>query len=241
MTAVAEAVYVFGIVPDDVAESVERGDGIDIVSNGSVAAVVGSVPADRPLGADDLRRHDRVIASFVDSGIPVLPMRFGAAVADRAAVVSDLLEPNADAYTAALDKLTGVVQFTVQVRYERTGLLREILADDPNVLSARAVAGDPAASTAAKMRLGELVVAAIGRRRPADAEHIRFTLAPRVRALRVTLADDPDSVAQLACLVRSDRTDKFIDTLERLARDLADTMRLRLLGPLAPYDFVPNT
>jgi hypothetical protein len=33
---------------------------------------------------------------------------------------------------------------------------------------------------------------------------------------------------------------EFDDAVEDLGRDLAGRVRLRLLGPLAPYDFVPE-
>jgi hypothetical protein len=241
MTALAQAMYVFGVVPADASlgELAEQ-TGTELVVAGPVAAVVGSLAPGATLGADDLRRHDRVVAALVEQHIPVLPMRFGIAVADADAVVADVLEPNADTYAAALAELTGLVQFTVQVRYERTGVLREIVADNPEVAAARIAAAEPAASTATKLRLGELVVAAIGRRRSADAERIRAAVAPAARDVHVTLAEDPDSVGQLACLVAADDSERFIDLLEGLARDNAAVLRLRLLGPLAPYDFVPG-
>jgi hypothetical protein len=241
MTAVAQAAYVFGIVPAGTTASGPDLDGIDIVADGPVAAVIGSVPADSVLGAADLRRHDQVIAALVADGVAVLPMRFGAAVVDRDAVRSDVLAPNTDRYVTALDALTGLVQFTVQVRYERTGVVREIVAGDPEVAAARIAASQPAASMAAKLRLGELVVASIERRRARDADRISAEISPLVRDLHVSLGEDPDSVAQIACLVSADAGDEFVARLEELARECATTMRLRLLGPLAPYDFVPTS
>src|SRR5689334_15190970 len=109
MTAVSNttdhAVYVFGVVASSLLDDddVQLPDDVGVVPAGPVAAVVGQVGTDRRLGlASDVRRHDRVIAHFVERSITILPMRFGAVVTESQALVRDVLEPNGRAFADAL-------------------------------------------------------------------------------------------------------------------------------------------
>src|SRR3954469_20779176 len=113
MTATVQtACYVFGIVPADAPLPANDGAGLaaglKLVEAGDLAAVVGSVPTDRPLGrAADLRAHDRGVADPVGAGAAVLPMRFGAVVVDEAGVVDELLVPHRAEFEEALATLKG--------------------------------------------------------------------------------------------------------------------------------------
>jgi hypothetical protein len=50
----------------------------------------------------------------------------------------------------------------------------------------------------------------------------------------------PEDVINAAFLVERERIQEFEDAVENVGRDLDGRVRLRLLGPLAPYDFVPE-
>jgi hypothetical protein len=50
----------------------------------------------------------------------------------------------------------------------------------------------------------------------------------------------PEDLINAAFLVERERVRVFEDAVEDLGRDLIGRVRLRLLGPLAPYDFVPE-
>jgi hypothetical protein len=218
-TAVDAGCYVFGIVPSGapVPTPDETGPaaGLQLISCGEIAALVGRLPAD-----------------VVRAGTPVLPMRFGAVVADEEAVVSELLEPNRDEFTEALSALRGRVQYTVRVGYEEEPVLREVLAAHPEI---RQLHGRP--DDAARMRLGELVVRALEQRRPAEASAIltEFVGTADVRVREVTA---PDEVLDVAFLVDAEQGAEFERHVEEVAARHAGRLRFRLVGPTAAYDFV---
>jgi Gas vesicle synthesis protein GvpL/GvpF len=240
-TAVDASCYVFGIVPADapLPEPDDEGPAADLelISAGAIAALVGVLPPDRPLGrAADLRAHDRVLSELVAAGTPVLPMRFGAVLVDRSAVVAELLVPHQDRFRDGLEAIRGRVQYTLKVRYEQDAVLRDVLRDHPEIERLR---GDPdqPGSTAAKIRLGELVVRALERRRGADASRV---LADLVGTADVRMHDPsaPEDVLDAAFLVDADHADEFADRVSGLAEQHAGRLRFRLLGPSAAYDFV---
>jgi hypothetical protein len=250
MTSVALApCYVFGIVPaTDVGSrpiagaQPSGGSGITairVVSRGALAAVVGSAPVDRPIGrAADLRTHDAVLASLVADEVPVLPLRFGAVLADEQAVLDELLEPHHDEFVRALEQLRGRLQFVVRARYEQDTILREVLADHPEI--ARLRQHPDQADWNQQIRLGELVVAALERRRPGDAETVLAALTPLAVAVRRQEVSAADEVLHLAVLVDRSSRNEFERAVEECGRSFAGRIRFRLVGPVAPYDFVPE-
>jgi hypothetical protein len=208
-----------------------------LVPFGRVAAVVGTVPADRPLGrAADLVGHDRVLAQLVTSGTAVLPFRFGAVVTDEDAVVTGLLEPNHDEFAAALRTLDGRVQYMLKARYEQDAALLEVLERHPEIDALRRK-GDYA-SLNEKIRLGELVVSALAEMRPGDAAALLVVLALRSADMRVHEPSEPDEVLNVAFLVDHERIAAFEQAVESVAHEAAGRIRIRLVGPVAAYDFV---
>jgi hypothetical protein len=51
-------------------------------------------------------------------------------------------------------------------------------------------------------------------------------------------SNDPEQVLDSAFLVSRDRRHEFEHAVDQLGSELADSVKLRLIGPLAPYDFV---
>lgn len=252
MTAIAlDACYVFGIVRDDARTSSVIDDlgaahedaaglhAIRLVGQDGIAAVVGSLPADRALGqAKDLRTHDRVLAAVVEAGGPVLPLRFGAVLSDESAVVDELLRPHEDRFTAGLEQLRGRVQYTVRARYEQEPVLREIVATHPEIAALRQ-SGDTT-DMATQMRMGQLIVGALEQLRPADAAGLLADLEPTVVSLRSHEPATADEVVHLAALVDTRASERFEQAVEDCGRRSAGRLRIRLVGPVAAYDFVPE-
>src|SRR3954470_15171118 len=95
-TSVVAPCYVFGVVragtPVPAVDAAGPAAGLRLVEAGDLAAIVGSPPGDRPLGrAVDLVAHDQVLGAFVAAGTTVVPLQFGALLADESAVVEDIL------------------------------------------------------------------------------------------------------------------------------------------------------
>jgi len=239
MTATVQTgCYVFGIVPAGTPVPATDGTGpaagLRLVAAGDLAALVGTVPTDRPLGrAADLRAHDRVLAAVVAAGTAVLPMRFGAVVSSEDAVVTELLTPHRAEFGEALDALRGRVQYAVKVRYDQDEVLRGLLATDPEIRRLRGRGDDPGA----QLQLGERVVRALEQLRPGDASEVLTELMGTVD-VRVREVSAPDEVLNAAFLVERDRAAEFEQRAEQLAARHAGRLRIALVGPSAAYDFV---
>lgn len=236
--------YVYGVVPaDTVLPEGLRGLGpsgkVSLVAVGNLAAVVGEVPVDRPLGTrDDLVAHESVVDA-VAGATTILPMRFPAVI-EEAGVVDELLGPNEEFFLRALADLEGRVQYTVKGRYEQDVVLREVIEDDEELRAlqehVRTLPDD--ASYYDRVKLGELVVAAIEQKREADAAELYDQLEGLAVAIVPHPPAQPEDVIDAALLIDRADIDAFGEAVEALGEAWSGRIRFRLLGPLAPYDFV---
>jgi hypothetical protein len=240
------ATYVYGLVgadtdlPDDL-KGLGPSGRVTTVTHGQVAAIVSDVPVDRPLGTrDDLLAHEAVVDT-VAATTAVLPMRFPAVVEEKG-VVEELLGPHHDRFVAVLGELEGRVQFTLKGRYEQEPVLRELIEGDPEIRALQEKVRDlpEDASYYDRVRLGELIVAGLEERRDDEAAQMLQRLEPLAAGTVANQPGQPDDVVNAAFLVERERAAEFESAVEDLGRDLAGRVRLRLLGPLAPYDFVPE-
>lgn len=236
--------YVYGVVPAG-SPGVEGltgvdGAGIELVPHGAVAAVVGVIRVERPPGRRaDLVAHHEVLDALAARG-PVVPVRFGSVMRDRQEVVELLLAQDEDRLAGLLEELTGRSQFNLRGSYQESAVLAEVVAEDPEVAALRERTRDlpEDAGYADRVRLGELVARAMEAKREVDAQIVLDAVLPLCTAHRIRPGGGVDHVLDVALLVDDDRRGTFEETLESVAEGVHERVRLRLMGPLAPYDFV---
>jgi len=239
--------YVYGIVERDV-EVVPGSTGVadaavELIQDGRVAALVSKIGLDRPLGTpDDLVAHKELLdATAADA--PVLPFRFGAVLASPDAVIQELMEPNDEEFEDALRYLDGTAQYVVRARYVEATVLREILDENPKAARLRDRIGtEPDETTKGlQIQLGEILNAAMEAKRNADTRALVDALEPVAAATAIRQPTHEMDAAHVAILERKEQRSDVEDTLTALAQDWAGRTDLRLLGPMAPYDFVVTT
>ncbi|WP_024874168.1 GvpL/GvpF family gas vesicle protein [Saccharomonospora piscinae] len=238
--------YVYGIVPADVETDPEvRGLGdppgeITVVRHGDVAALVSDLTIDRPLGTpEDLRTHAEILDATA-AEVPVLPLRFGAVLTDTDAVSAELLAEHHDEFAAALTELEGKAEYIVKGRYDERAVLAEILSENGEAQRLRdAIRDKPEEATRnERIALGELIANTITAKREQDT---RTTVAA-LEKLGLTVAErepthERDAV-YVACLADTGAQADLENLVDDLAGRWGERVDLRLLGPLAAYDFV---
>lgn len=241
------ATYVYAVVgagidlPEGL-EPVGEGQEIAVIDHGKLAAVVSDIAPDRSLGRRaDLIAHETVVNTLARE-TTVLPMRFGGVVSDDRAVVDELLDGNHDYFAWALEQLEGCHQFVLHGRYDQDELVRGVLEADPHLaeLSAALRGQDPDAAYYERIRLGEGIAKQVEQIRGADAERTVSALEPFAVALAVKEIADEDGAVHVAALIHRDRRSDFDQAVDALGDEWGDRIRLQLLGPVAPYDFLPE-
>lgn len=243
-TAGQTGCYVYGIVPVDVKVNsgvygVENRE-VRLVRCGAVAALVSDVDLSGPLGTpENLKSHQGILDSSI-TDLPVLPVRFGAVLTNEYAVVDELLEPHHDEFVAALEELDGRAEYLVKGRYIEQVILEEILSQDHTAaqLRRRIPGADADATRGMRIRLGELISNSIAAKREEDT---RLLLSAMESHSEASFVRDPThelDAVHVAFLLDVSKANE----LERAAGELGGRwegrVELRILGPMAPYDFV---
>jgi Gas vesicle synthesis protein GvpL/GvpF len=239
-------VYVYGILPGDV--EVEQGAAgvgdppgeVRVVRRRDLAALVSDIEPDLPLGRpEDLVAHQELLDATA-ADVPVLPLRFGAVVASDDAVAEELLGAHYDEFRAALEQLEGYAEYVVKGRYVQDAVLREVLAEDPQakLLGEQIKGADPDATRELRMQLGEIITNAVDAKRGADTR----TLGDAVAGLAVASVVRPPTheldAVYTALLAETSAEQDLEQAVQRVAGDWDGRVELRLIGPMAAYDFI---
>jgi Gas vesicle synthesis protein GvpL/GvpF len=243
------ACYVYGILPEDIELSSDMtgvGDPpgrLRVVRSDDLAALVSDVDPARPLGSpEDLRAHKEILDASA-AEVPVLPLRFGAVLASEDAVTRELLQPFHDEFSAALDQLDGLAEYVVKGRYVESGILDEVLSENPRAerLREELRGKDPNATRDLRIQLGELISDAVSAKREKDTRTLQDAMADHCAASFVREPTHEDDAVHVAFLVETGQEKEMEKVVEDLAREWEGRVELRVLGPMAAYDFVGTT
>ena len=208
---------------------------VRVLQEGDLAAIVSDAPEGLRPKRRDLLAHQNVL-SEAGAGGCILPMRFGSVAPDDD-TVTGVLADRSEHYQERLRTLEGKVEYNVKATHDEEAVLHRVMSDNPEiraVTEANRKAGG--GSYDDRLRLGEMVVAAVKAREAEDAGEVQRTLEPVADAISV----GPESsgwLANVSFLVERDAAASFLETVDQLRKDHPH-LDLRVNGPLPPYSFV---
>jgi hypothetical protein len=213
---------------------------VRVVRSDNLAALVSDVDVSRPLGAPpDLVAHEQIVDATA-AEVPVLPARFGAVMSSEEAVAEELLDANHDEFDEALQELDGRAQFVVKGRYVEQAILSEVLSENRQAarLADKLRNADPDATRDARIKLGEIINGTIAAKRSKDTRTLGDAMQGHSVASVVREPTHELDAVHVAFLVETDGESEMEQVIEDLARDWEGRIEVRLLGPMAAYDFV---
>jgi hypothetical protein len=234
--------YVYAVLPaDQVVAGLHGLDDAEVeyVVHEGLAAAVSRIPLDRPPGRRaELTAHQGVVEALAKEGA-VVPVRFGSVLDPEDEAVRELLEQEGDRFAAVLERLAGHVQLNLRATYVEDQVLAEVVASDPEIAELRRRTRDLPDGTMHPdlVRLGEAVSRAMEIRRTDDGTALLDQVVPLVADRSVRPGGGVDHLLDVALLVESDRVEELEEVLETLAEAWHERIRMRLVGPVAPYDF----
>jgi len=239
-------IYVYGILPADVELTSEMpgvGDPpgqVRVVQSDGLAALVSEVDVTRPLGSpEDLRVHKEILDASATE-LPVLPLRFGAVLASEDAVAEELLAANHDEFATAISELDGRAEYVVKGRYIEQAVLDEVLSGNKRAarLADKIRGKNPDATRDARIQLGEMINEGVSAKREEDTRVLGNAMKGHCVASVVREPTHELDAAHVAFLVDTDKEDDMERVIENLAHDWQGWIEVRLIGPMAAYDFV---
>ncbi|WP_128382059.1 GvpL/GvpF family gas vesicle protein [Streptomyces cavernae] len=234
--------YIYGItagshpsLPDGIDGVGEPAQKVRIVKEGELAAVVSDAPEGLRPKRRDLLAHQNVLQE-AGAGGTVLPMRFGSLAPDDETVANVLAE-RVDHYQERLRTLAGRVEYNVKATHNEEAVLHLVMAESPEIrAAAEANRRADGGSYDDRIKLGEMVAAAVQAREAEDSEVLRQNLEPVAEAV----SPGPEStgwLANLSFLISGDDAARFLETVEQI-RTSHPHLEVRVNGPLPPYSFV---
>jgi hypothetical protein len=235
--------YVYGVVRADGAAPAENGIAgapLELVDAGEVAALTSVAPGEYlEAGREDLLAHSRVLEAMLEQGT-VLPMRFGVVVPDEETLRGRLLEGHREELLAQLAEMDGKVEFALKGLYEEEEILRELIGADREIGQLKdAIAGKSESATYyERIRLGELIAAALAARQEGDEAKVVEELRPHAVAVRVGEPIHERMAVNASFLVERSALPGFDRTVDAIGGREAGRIRFRVTGPLPPHSFV---
>ncbi|MEV6052906.1 GvpL/GvpF family gas vesicle protein [Streptomyces sp. NPDC052107] len=234
--------YVYGItarshpaLPEGMTGVGESARPVRVLTAGDLVAVVSDAPEGLRPKRRDLLAHQNVLAEVGAAGC-VLPMRFGI-IADSDDDVTQVLTERAEHYRERLRELDGKVEYNIKATHVEEAVLHLVMAENADVRAlAEANRRSGGGGYDDKIRLGEMVAAAVKAKEAEDAGEVQGLLTPFSAAVSV----GPESTGWLvnvSFLVARDSAERFIAAVEQV-RKSHPHLELRANGPLPPYSFV---
>ncbi|GAA2915433.1 MULTISPECIES: GvpL/GvpF family gas vesicle protein [Streptomyces] len=208
---------------------------VRILREGELAAIVSEAPEGLRPKRRDLLAHQSVLSEAGAAG-SVLPMRFGSVAPDDNSITGVLAE-RAEHYKERLRALEGRVEYNVKANHVEEAVLHQVMAQSPDIRGLAEANREPGGgSYDDKIRLGEMVAAAVKAREADDATALRGALDSAAEDVSV----GPEStgwLANVSYLVDRESAENFLAAVEQARKDMPH-LEVRINGPLPPYSFV---
>jgi hypothetical protein len=236
------ALYLYGIagtarLPLDPVFGLEGG--VTQLEHGGLSAIVGTPPKgglhelSREKAVRLLLSHQEVLEAAMMRAT-VLPVKFGT-VAPSEAAVRSLLHQQRDMLAGLLAEFSGCTQMEIVVLWQPETVFAEIAAE-PAIAEVRKEA-QQGASEALAVKIGQMVKAALDRRRSAMQARLNEVLGPVVMDIAFNALMDDRMAANLAVLISKTDAGKLDGALERLDTESGGRLTFRCVGPLPPSSF----
>jgi len=218
----------------------EMGCAVSTVSYMSLAAVISDSPV---VVYDNSRRNmmaHTVVLEEVMRDFTLLPVRFGTVAPNAEAIQEQVLQRRYDELTQSLGEIEGRVELGLKAFWYEGAIYEEIVAENSPVRRLRDSLRDrtPEESYYDRIRLGEMVEAAMERKRNVDSEKVLDRLRPLVYKTRTNQLITDRMVLNAAFLVDRDNEAAFDQAVQALDADMGKRMMFKYVGPVAPYNFV---
>ena len=205
------------------------GASVSLLADGPVAILVSPLPAEgEPGDPESLAAHARVVQQAFEAGV-VAPFRFPTIVASDDETVHELVRPHRDWLLETLDRLEGLEELRLRVRYDEDAAVAEVLAANPRLAKLRG-------RTDTALRLGEAIVAELRHQAVQDSQAILAAVRPLIEDAMVDAVGGERDVLTASLLIHRGRAQEVDDAAERWAAE-RPPVQIQLLGPLPPYSF----
>ena len=221
----------------------ERGDIVHTVSHEDLAAVVSDSPIiEYESSRRNMMAHTLVLEEVMRD-FAILPIRFGTIAPSSEAIQGQVLKRRYEEMNNLLDEMEGRKELGLKALWYEEVLFREIVEENPPIRQLRdSLAGlPPQQSYHDRIRLGEMVHTALGKKRDADAEMILARLRPLAYRSKSNPVVTDRMVLNAAFLVDVSREAEFDQAVQQQDAEMGSRLMFKYVDQVPPYNFVSIT
>jgi hypothetical protein len=218
----------------------ERGDIVCTVSSEDLAAVVSDSPIiEYESSRRNMMAHTLVLEEVMRE-FAILPIRFGTVASSSEAIQEKVLKRRGREMNALLDEMDGRKELGLKAFWYEEAIFREIVEENPPIRELRdSLAGlPPQQSYYDRIHLGEMVKAALDKKRGADAEMILARLRPLACRYKSNPVVTDRNIVNAAFLVDGSRDSEFDQAVRQLDAEMGHRLMLKYVDQAPPYNFV---
>jgi hypothetical protein len=219
----------------------ERGDIVQTIGFRDLAAVVSDSPViDYDSSRRNMMAHTIVLEEVMSQFSTMLPVRFGTVAPSDDAIVHKVLERRYGEFHGLLEEMDGMIELGLKAFWYEEIVFQELLSENLDIRQLRDKLNGrrPEETYYERIRLGELIEAAMWRKRDQDTETILGPLRPLVERTKANKVITDRMVLNCAFLLKRSRQEEFDQVIQRLDEQMAKRLMFKYVGPVPPYNFV---
>ena len=218
----------------------ERGDIVHTVHFENLAAVVSDSPV---VEYENSRRNmmaHTVVLEEVMKRLSILPVRFGTVAPSAEVIQEQVLKRRLGELNGLLNEMDGQIEMGLKAIWYEGIVFEEIVHEHATIRHLRdELTGRPAEQTYyERIRLGEMIESAMGKKREQDAEHLLERLRPLAGRTQTNKVITDRMVLNAAFLLDRQREAEFDRVVEQLDAEMGKRLMFKYVGPVPPYNFV---
>lgn len=218
----------------------ERGDVVHTAHLKGLAAVVSDSPI---VEYENTRRnmmaHTKVLEEVMREFV-ILPVRFGTVGPSTEAIQEQVLNGRYEELNRLVAEMEGRVELGLKAFWYEEVIFQEIVEENPPIrrLSDTLMSRPAEETYYDRIRLGEMVGAAMERKRDEDAEEILARLRPLTYKTRTNKVITDRMVLNGAFLVDQSCEAEFDEAVQKLDAQMGHRLMFKYVGLVPPYNFV---
>lgn len=218
----------------------DRGDEVNTLGFRDLACVISSTPMTKfVISRKNLIAHEKAIEKVMKEYDAVLPVRF-CTVATSSEEIRNLLMKNYQVLKNSLRSMDNKIELGLKVFWQNMEDVFKEIASTKKIrrLKEKLIKNSISGNTNEKVSLGKKVKEILEIKRDIEAENILEILKPKCIEFRRNKIIGDKMILNCAFLIDKSHARDFDDHVEKLNKIYKDRLKLKYIGPIAPFNFV---
>jgi len=216
-----------------------RGDEVYTICFDDIAALVSNAPIKKyRISRENSITHEKAIEAVMAEHT-VLPVRFATVTEDEEKVM-EILEAEYERFRELLNQMKDKTELGIKAIFKEDVVYKDILEkyEDVRGLKEKIAVLPPEKTHHQRMKIGEMVEAALQQEKQTIEEDILNTLSPLAVEVKTNAAYYELMIINGAFLVEKEKEAEFDHQVQELGDKYGEKVKFKFVGMLPPFNFI---